>query len=124
MRRYLSLVICILACAACTDKNRLPSGILPQSKMQDLVWDVMVAEEYSKELRIKDTAINKDFKKERSAVYQQVFDLHKTSRQDFIKSFNFYASRPDLTKILFDSLTQKSNRRRDEALRERIPRLH
>lgn len=119
MRLYLPLALLLVAYSACTDKNRIPSDILPQNKMQDLVWDVMIAEEYSKQLRITDTSRNKDFKKARTILYRQVFDLHKTTRQDFVKSFNYYSSRPDLTKVLFDTLTARGNRKRDQAFRLR-----
>ncbi|MBC8034965.1 MAG: DUF4296 domain-containing protein [Chitinophagaceae bacterium] len=111
MRIFTILLLLVLALYGCDRKADLPGDILPPKKMEEIVWDVMVADEYSKDLVQADTAHQMDVKKERSKLYQQVFNLHGTSREAFNKSFKYYSSRPELTKALFDTLTSRANRR-------------
>jgi len=47
-------------------------------------------------------------------LYEEVFRLHKVSRDEFRKSFQFYQDRPDLIRVMFDSLLAKGNRVRIE----------
>jgi len=101
------------ALGGCSDKDRIPSGILSREKMQDLMWDMIQADQYSSYLTKDSAHIN--LKLERLRLYQQVFLLHGVSRDQFRKSYDFYMSRPDLTQTLFDSLLSKGNRLRGEA---------
>jgi hypothetical protein len=48
-------------------------------------------------------------------LYQQVFQLHHVSRDDFRKSFQFYLDHPDITKTLIDSVLARGNRLRMES---------
>lgn len=115
--RFSFLLLVIMAFMACTDKTKVPSDVISKDKMEKLVWDVMLVEEYVKEAVVKDST--KDIKKERARLYQQVFDLHHTNREEFNKSFKYYIGRPDLTKTMFDSLAAKGYRRREDAFRIR-----
>jgi excinuclease UvrABC ATPase subunit len=123
MRSYLPLIaLIVITGAACSGKTNVPADILAPAVMQDLVWDVMVVDEYSKDVIASDTIRNKNLKKERSIAYQQVFTLYKTNREDYIKSFNYYTEHPDLTKALFDTLAVRANNKREEAFRIRLPK--
>jgi hypothetical protein len=104
---------------ACTHKNKTPSDIISREEMTSLVWDVMLVDQYSQEYELGDSVKNR--KAERSRLYQEVFDLHKTSRKDFLKSFNYYLSRPDLTKIIFDTLAARGSRERERSFRIKKP---
>lgn len=117
---YYFILFGFLVLMACSNKNKVPSGILSQKDMQELVWDIMMAEEYGKEVILQDTLRSKNFKKERSVLYQQVFELHDTNREDFLKSFKYYATRPDLTKTLYDTLAIRGSRKREEAFEKRV----
>ncbi len=121
MKVYLILLVLIFMNAGCAREGFIPSDIMQQQQMQDLVWDVMVAEEYAKDLAVTDTVKNKNLKQERSIAYQQVFDLHHTTREDFKRSFDYYASHPDLSKVLFDTLSKRANRKRESSFRMITP---
>ena len=47
---------------------------------------------------------------------EAVFKIHHTTRDAFRKSLSFYESRPDLNKIIFDSLAADANRRKTELI--------
>ncbi len=40
--------------------------------------------------------------------------LHQVSKDEFVKSYKFYLSRPDIAREMFDSLATRANRRREE----------
>ena len=42
--------------------------------------------------------------KGRISLYQSVFSKHKLTKEQFQKSFSFYQNRPDLLKIVLDSM--------------------
>ena len=49
------LIITILFFAGCKNKNAVPGNILPQSKMQAVIWDMMRADQF-----LTDYVLNKD----------------------------------------------------------------
>jgi len=103
-----ALVWCLISC---TDKDKIPAGVLPKDKMQKVLWDVIQAERY-RETFIRDSS--KDLKAETFKLYAQVFEIHKVSKDEFVKSYKFYMSRPDIARDMFDSLASKANRVREE----------
>lgn len=108
-----TLFIIGMTAGGCADKGRIPSGILSREKMEDVLWDMIQADQYAT-LMTKDSA-HTDLKLERLRLYQQVFLLHGVSRAEFQKSYNYYMAHPELTQTLFDSLAIKSTRLRSEA---------
>lgn len=133
--RMIAALLAILLLAACTDKDRLPSGILEKEKMEKVLWDMMEADQYASIYLVKDTArltrdtvllakdssrLAKDtarinLKMETLRLYQEIFRLHQVTREEFSRSFAYYRDRPDLTRGLFDSLLAKGNRLRTES---------
>jgi hypothetical protein len=112
--RIIAGLIAMLLLAACTDKDRLPSGIIEKDKMGQILWDMMEADQYASIYLAKDTA-RANIKMETLKLYQEVFQLHHVTREEFSKSFTWYRERPDLTRGLFDSLLAKGNRLRTES---------
>jgi hypothetical protein len=96
---------------SCTDKGKIPAGVLAKDKMEKVLWDMIQAERF-RETFIRDSS--KDLKSETFKLYAQVFKIHKVSKDEFIKSYKFYMSRPDIARDMFDSLATKANRRREE----------
>jgi hypothetical protein len=114
MRTGVSLLCIILLVMgnSCKDSTKIPSGIIPKDKMENLLWDMMLADRYSAQFLLKDSA-TKNVKLETMKLYEQVFQLHKISRQDFVKSYKYYLNRPDISKVMFDSLSARGSRNRD-----------
>ena len=92
---------------SCNQKDKIPKGVLEKDKMQAVLWDVLQADEF-----LKDYVLNKDSTlndtTESVYLYQKVFDFHKTTREVFDSSFNYYRMRPLLMKEILDSLHSKS----------------
>jgi hypothetical protein len=119
----------IAAClAGCSAKDRVPSDIIPPDQMSSVLWDMMLADQYSDAYLVKDSA-HLNVKTETLKLYQQVFQLHKISLDEFRKSFHFYLDHPDMSRGLFDTVLNRGNRQRDTALRnqkktELVPPAH
>ena len=116
-------IFCLLAAGlltgyACSNDKSIPSGILSQDKMTGVLWDMIEADQYA-QIIAKDTALvdsaDLNLKLENLRLYEQVFQLHHVTRDEFHKSYKYYMDHPDLTQVLFDSLITKGNRLRSEA---------
>ncbi|OQP57487.1 DUF4296 domain-containing protein [Niastella populi] len=111
------LSVIVWCVVSCSDKDKVPAGILPKDKMEKVLWDMIQAERY-RESFIRDSST---MKTETFRLYAQVFEIHQVSKDEFIKSYKFYMSRPDLARIMFDSLATRANRRREELYKPKAP---
>ena len=104
MRTWLFIVFASLLLAGCKSKSHIPNNVLPQLKMQALLWDMIRADQFLADFVLnKDSALNR--KTESIKLYQQVFNIHHISKEKFQSSFSFYRSHPALLKIIMDSLS-------------------
>jgi hypothetical protein len=105
MRSWLLIPLLLFGLSACKGKNSIPNGVLPQKKMQAVLWDMMRADQFlMANVLSKDSSLNKVT--ESLKYYQQIFAIHKTTREEFEKSFSFYKDHPALFKIIMDSLSR------------------
>ena len=111
MRLIILLLVLTGLFAACSS-NAVPADIIPREKMGTIIWQLMQSDEYVNNVLAKDSA--KKSSTERMKIYQEVFDLNKTSLEAFKKSYQFYMAHPDITKLIFDSVTAKATRQRNE----------
>lgn len=90
---------------ACSDKNKLPKGVMPVNQMKEVMWDMIRAGEF-----LNGVAFVKD-SSNRAAVSQQwfnkIYEIHKISKEQFDKSYAFYNEHPLLMKEVLDSLSKK-----------------
>jgi len=92
----------VIILSGCSQKNKIPAGILSQQRMYTIMWDMLRADEYINfPTKVSDTT---RLKMERGSIYEQVFRLHATNQSEFKKSISFYQTRPDLLKVIIDSL--------------------
>ena len=101
---------------SCAKKSAVPADVLPQAKMEAILWDLSRADQYSQDIIFKDTskkvnAVNKE-------LYQKVFSIHKISPQEFKKSYSFYQHHPDMLRTMLDSLQSKKTRETEAATME------
>ena len=98
----LVLIIAMVSLFFSCSKSKLPNGILLPEKMQAVFWDYMRADVYVNEYIKKDSS--RDLQKESAKLQQQVFQLHKISREEFYKSYEYYLSHQAEMKIMLDTL--------------------
>ncbi len=108
MKRFLPvLLLMLLAC----NNNNLPKGILKPEKMQQVLFNVMQADELVNVKFTADTSLNR--LSESVELYQNVFKIHRISADDFKRSFTFYQNHPEQLKPILDSLQKTTQRRID-----------
>ena len=101
MRIFLFFILTIFF-SACVRNNKIPKGIIAQNEMRKLMWDLMRADAYIADFVMKDSS--RDQKAESAVLYEQIFTIHSTTADVFKRSLAYYQSRPDLLKVITDSL--------------------
>jgi|SRR5688572_24399917 len=103
MRIFLFFIL-FVSVAGCNRDKTIPKGILSQNEMRKIMWDLMRADAYVADFIMKDSTRKQDQKVESAILYEQIFSIHSTTQEAFIKSRDFYERRPDLLKVITDSL--------------------
>ncbi len=104
MRQWYYLFFFWLIIASCKS-NKTNSGIIPMLKMEMILTDLMKADQFISDFRVPhDTAMDRDT--ESIKMYQKIFALHDINKEQFEKSLVYYQSRPDLLKIIMDSISK------------------
>ena len=101
MRIFIFFILLIFVTGCIRDK-KIPKGIIAQNEMRKIMWDLMRADAYVADFIMKDST--RDQKAETAILYEQIFDIHATTSETFIRSRDFYSRRPDLLKVITDSL--------------------
>jgi hypothetical protein len=109
MRNFLIL---IFAVSLFSCKSSVPGDVLPPKKMQAVLWDVLQANEMAEYYGAADSTFKSLSKN--TEYYQQVFAIHKISKEDFTRSLSYYENHPSRLKPILDSL-QSSIQRLDKA---------
>ena len=119
MRFFMTILLAVIFITACTDKKSIPSGVLPQPRMEKVLWDMIVADRYATQFIMRDTT-KKDITQETFRLYSQVFAINDITREEFVKSYKFYMTRPDLSKVIFDTILQRANRLKEESYKPKL----
>jgi len=100
--RFFLFIILIILNFGCIRDNKIPKDVIPQNQMRKIMWDLMRADAYVTDFIMKDSI--RDKKAESAKLYEKIFEIHATTQETFKKSLAFYQSRPDLFKVVSDSL--------------------
>ena len=111
--RRLNVFFIFILIAACSNRTGIPNDVLPLDSMRNVLKDVMAVDSYSDQYLSKDSMV-KDKVKANQELLEVIFRMHHTSRAEFKKSLDFYESRPDLNKKIFDSLSAYANAHKAE----------
>ena len=106
--RVIYFILIVFFIAGCTQKNKIPRGILSQEKMRFIMWDMIRADEYANNFLVKNASI--DINSEKASLYEQIFKLHSTKADIFKKSLTFYQAKPNLLKVIIDSLRSEERK--------------
>src|SRR5450755_3060300 len=96
---------------SCSGKNKVPSEIIQQKEMQNILWDVIRAQALSGEIARKDSTINEVA--ETKMLTQKVFEIHNITSSVFDQSYAWYTSHPETMRIIFDSMNIQNQRQND-----------
>jgi hypothetical protein len=115
MKNWSFLLLLLLSC----NSNGLPRGVLSRDQMESVMWDMIEADQYYHEYLLRDSS-KRDVRSERFKLYEQVFQIHKTTRENFDKSYAYYSAHPKLMKDIFDSLSDNGSRKLQELYKPAI----
>jgi dolichyl-phosphate-mannose--protein O-mannosyl transferase len=107
-----AMIVLMVTAAACGKSRK---KYLDINKMKVVMWDVTQADEFASYYIRKDTTRN--MQAATDSLYASVFALHGITALQFRQSFEHYRNNPGKYKVLLDSLTQYSNRIREERYR-------
>lgn len=110
----LFLFLLMMGFATACGKSDRPKDLIPEPKMERVIWDMVQADEFITNYVLKDSA-KVNVNAERYRLYEKVLGLHSITKEQFQKSYTYYASRPRDSKLLFDSLAARANRRIQES---------
>lgn len=99
----ISIAILFFSC-----KDSIPSGIIEQNKMQEILWDVLRADALSQQLINRDTA--KSLPNKSLKLTREVFLIHNITEEQFEKSYSYYTHHPDMMRTMLDSLNAQKTR--------------
>jgi len=120
MRNGLLIICCFLIIDGCKNKNRIPADIIPQKKMQAVLWDMMRADQFLSDFVLnKDSSLDK--RTESIKLYSRVFAIHHISKEQYERSFSFYKTHPALFKLLMDSLSTAKAEAPTEMITQPVP---
>jgi hypothetical protein len=106
MKKSFLVIFTIIFFIACSNKNKVPKGILPKDKMEAIIWDMTRTGEFLTNYVFKDSTINKTAKS--LEWFDKVYSFHHVTKDEFEKSYEYYKKHPALLKQIVDSLEKRN----------------
>jgi hypothetical protein len=110
MRLILAFFLVLLF--SCGNKDKLPEGVLGTVKMEKVMTDVMMSESFVESYLLLDTTRKRD--EWFTGELNKVLAIHDITQDEFRKSLNYYKTRPDLFKVIVDTINARALRNRDK----------
>lgn len=90
----------------------VPSGILKPKEMEEVLFDMAIVDSYAENIH----SLNSTDKKTEwlSLQADKVLAIRKIEKNTFLNSYQFYKGRPDLLKVIIDTLHNKLQRNKDK----------
>lgn len=101
------LLFFLLLFCSCSNNSSVPKGVLPPKKMEAVLYDAILADEWVGFASLQDSTF-RPFSKS-TALYDSILHIHDITKETFQKSFQFYQQHPDILKEILESLRQKTD---------------
>ena len=112
--RWNAWIFILVFIISCSDEMKAPKDLISEKKMASVMWDMVQADRFTTTFITRDS-LKLNVKAETFKMYDQVFQLHKISQDQFLASYKYYLSRPDLSQKIFDSVASKASKARIDA---------
>jgi hypothetical protein len=113
VKRYAVFVLALFY--ACSSDDGVPKNVMVPEKMKQVLFDVIRVQEYASLKYGHDSAV---IDANMPVLMQQVFTIHKITKDDFFTSFDYYQNHPDKNQTLFDSLSTYTDQQRQELFKK------
>jgi len=113
--KYILIGLIAASMEACSaPKVTIPDDVLSQDKMVSILADVHLAEAA---ITLKFT--NKDTSKlQAQEFYDFIYKSHKTTKEQFNKSYDFYTSHPELLNKIYDDVLTELSKKQGESVKK------
>jgi len=116
------LIIVIITFLIGCKSNSEPKDLLPPSKMENVLTDILLAESFAESYLTIDTT--RKLKEFYDQELNKVIAVHKISQKQLRSSMEYYKSRPEILKVILDSVNNKAIREKDKVYKEVIEKRH
>lgn len=95
MKRKIAGIFLFSFLFACGEADRVPRGIIAKEKMSAILFDMNLADTFGRELMDSNVPLT-DSMRDRNVkmYYAQVLQIHKISKEEFLKSYKYYEGNP------------------------------
>lgn len=97
---------------SCSENSRVPQNVLTPQKFEAVFKDIVIADALNTERSYKDTAVK--IPNDNASYFLKVYELHGVTKNQFMVSYNYYLSRPDLLKVITDSVSAQLTRKSEK----------
>ena len=109
--RLIILILLIFA-FSCGRKDKVPEGVLEPAKMEKVMTDLLMSESFAESYLLIDTSKKRD--EWFTGELNKVLAVQDVTQDQVRKSLDFYKTRPDLFKVIIDSINARAQRNRDK----------
>ncbi|SOD13002.1 DUF4296 domain-containing protein [Pedobacter xixiisoli] len=112
MTRFLLLLLSVLSIAAC--KPGIPKDIVQPNEMEKVLFDIHLVDGYIANIPTQDSA-----RKVGAPIYKGIFKKYGIDSAMHAKSMAYYYNHPDLLSKMYDRISEKMGKTRDEEAKKR-----
>lgn len=102
--KFLYSVLVVFIFSACNDKA-VPADILPQQKMEKILWELLEADEWALHNYPLDTTARKQAALQH---YATIYQMNGVDAATFRRSYDYYSERPALLSPVLDSVRNRA----------------
>lgn len=119
MQYRIVFVFFLLGLMACGQAGKVPDGVLKKEDMRDVLLDMTMADAYSSNNEDPRIPMPDSVRRYRQKLYyKQILDMHHLTREQFQKSYDWYESRPDRLKEVYDMMMEAATANREDLDKE------
>jgi hypothetical protein len=107
----ITVLIILLVMALSCGSGKIPEGVLPPEKMEEVLTDVLLAESFAESYLIVDTT--RKLKQYYAQELDRVIAVHKVTQKQLLASIDYYKTQPDKFKVIIDSVNNRAIREKD-----------
>jgi hypothetical protein len=112
------LCVLLLLVNACSNGKKVPSDVIGQEKMGVILFELAMAEGYLENYPFRDTTVNRDSMVK--VEMDKVLAIHHVSQKEFRDSYKFYKSRPEIYKVMTDTVYYRAQRSPEKMYGKRL----
>ncbi len=107
----LTILVILALFFSCKSRDSIPEGVLGTQKMEKVMTDMLMSESFAESYLLLDTTKKRD--EWFTGELNKVLAIQDVTQDQFRKSLNYYKTRPDLFKVIIDTINARALRNRD-----------